>query len=343
MANLFTIPVMPPRMPAPAEREYPISPRENFLRALRHEKPLWMPNTTFGMQFLVPPAYKDAPDFTIKGDSYDWFGTLYKYEEAQGGPTPMGNVFEEVTEWKEKFIFPDLSKVNWMEGAERIVKDPNKVQMAHLGNGTFERLHMSEGFEQALCDILLEPDDCRDFFQAIDKYKIEVVNHIFENFKPDLFGHYDDWSNARAPFFSNETFEHTLLDSAVALSEAVHSKGCHYMIHCCGFMEAWLPYIVNDLKGDLLEIQSLNDIRMILDKYGAKTTPIIPPERYIMYNPDTTPEEARAYARSIVDQYGAHTCEGSGGVCKLIGTRPEIYYAFEDELFNYSLELYKNL
>ncbi len=344
MAKLFPIPVMPPRMPAPTvKRDYPISPRENFLRALRHEKPLWMPNTSFGMQFVVPPAYKDAPDFTIKGDSYDWFGTLYKYEEAQGGPTPMGNVFEEIGEWKEKFIFPDMDKVDWTLGLDKYVKDPNKVQMAHLGNGTFERLHMSEGFENALCDVLLEPDDCRDFFTAIDNYKIEAVKHIFKHYKPDMFGHYDDWSNARAPFFSEDTFKDTLLDSAVALSDAVLSLGCHYMIHCCGFMEAWLPYIVNDLRGDLLEIQSINDIRMILDKYGSKTAPIFPPDPYIMYNPDTTVEEARAYARSIVDNYGAHTCEGSGAVCKLIGSRPDIYYAFEDELYNYSLEKYKNL
>ena len=151
MAKLFPIPVMPPRMPAPTvKRDYPISPRENFLRALRHEKPLWMPNTSFGMQFVVPPAYKDAPDFMIKDDSYDWFGTLYKYEEAQSGPTPMGNVFEEIGEWREKFIFPDLSKVDWKLGLDKFVRDPDKVQMGHLGNGTFERLHMSEGLKVPL-------------------------------------------------------------------------------------------------------------------------------------------------------------------------------------------------
>ena len=344
MANLFTIPVMPPRMPEPTvKREYPISPRENFLRALRHEKPMWMPNTTFGLQFVVPAAYKDAPDFTIKGDSYDWFGTLYKYEAAQEGPTPMGNLFEEIGEWKEKFIFPNLDEVDWTLGLDKFVRNPNRVQMAHLGNGTFERLHMSEGFEQALCDILVEPDDCRDFFTAINNYKIEAVKHILKHYKPDMFGAYDDWSNARAPFFSEDTFKHTLLDSAVAVADAVHGAGCHYMVHCCGFMEPWLPYIVNDLRGDLLEIQTLNDIRMVLDKYGSKTAPIFSPDPYIMYNPDTTEAEARAYARSIVDMYGAHTCEGSGAVCKLIGSRPDIYYAFEDELFNYSLDCYKNL
>ena len=342
MAKLFPIPAMPPRM-APVEREYPISPRENFLRALRHEKPMWMPNNTFAVQYANPKVYRDAPDFMLKEDSYDWFGTFYKYEESQNGPTPMGNVFEEVTEWREKFKFPNLNEVDWKRDLASFERDPHKVQMTHLGNGTFERLHMSEGFEQALCDILLEPEDCHDFFQAIDRYKIEAVNHIYDAYKPDMFGNFDDWSNARAPFFSEETFKNTLLDSAVELADAVHSKGCHYMIHCCGFMEAWLPYIVNDLRGDLLEIQSINDIRMILDKYGSKTTPIFPPDPYIMYNPDTTPEEARAYARSIVDQYGAHTCEGSGAVCKLIGCHPETYYAFEDELFNYSLECYKNL
>ena len=104
-----------------------------------------------------------------------------------------------------------------------------------------------------------------------------------------------------------------------------------------------MPYIVNDIKADVLEIQTINDIRMILDKYGAKTSPIFTPDPYIMYDPDTKVEDVRAYAREIVDKYGAHTCEGAGVVIKPTGTRPDVFYAFEDEIYHYSMERYKNL
>ena len=70
------------------------------------------------------------------------------------------------------------------------------------------------------------------------------------------------------------------------------------MLHCCGKMEAFLPYIVNDIKADILEIQTINDLRMVLDTYGAKTSPIYTPDPYIMYNPATTAEQAREYFAS---------------------------------------------
>ena len=35
------IPIMPPAY-APVERETPITPRENLMRAFNHQKPMWM-------------------------------------------------------------------------------------------------------------------------------------------------------------------------------------------------------------------------------------------------------------------------------------------------------------
>ena len=335
----FDIPVMAPPMPV-VQREYPISPRENLMRAFRHEKPMWMPAIYQSTQWIFPSVFNDLPqDFTKDGE--DWFGTKYKYEAIQSGHTPIPGLFDEIGEWREKMKYPDLQSMDW--GGDAFKLDDNLAAATRLGNGNFERLHMSEGFEQALCDILLEQEECKAFFDRNGQYKIEIFELIHKHYPLDFVCHNDDWANARASFFSNEVFENTLLDSAVALADAVHSKGCGYMLHCCGFMEAFLPYIVNDIKADVLEVQNINDIRMILDKYGEKTSPIYHPDPYIMYDPGLTPDEARAYARKIVDDYGAHTCDGSGAVARLIGSHPESYYAFEDELFHYSLELYSKI
>ena len=62
-----------------------------------------------------------------------------------------------------------------------------------------------------------------------------------------------------------------------------------------------------------------------------------------MYDPETTEQEARAYAREVVDKYGAHTCEGAGVVLRMHGDQPQSYYPFLDELYNYSLEKYASL
>ena len=337
----FRIPLMQPYMP-PAERDYPITPRENIMRVFRHEKPMWMPAIFQSTQWPLCRVFEDIPP-DMDRDGVDWFGTKYKYEAAQEGTTPVPGLFDEIDEWKEKMIYPDLSRVDWKGEAAKFERNNAMALGIRLGNGNFERLHMSEGFEQGLCDILLEQEACKEFFDRNGEYKIEVFNHLNDAYHLDFACHNDDWANAKSQFFSNEVFENTLLDSAVALADAVHAAGCGYMLHCCGMMEAFMPYIVNDIKADILEIQTINDIRMILDKYGAKTSPIFTPDPYIMYDPDTKVEDVRAYAREIVDKYGAHTCEGAGVVIKPTGTRPDVFYAFEDEIYHYSMERYKNL
>lgn len=40
--------------------------------------------------------------------------------------------------------------------------------------------------------------------------------------------------------------------------------------------------------------------------------------------------------------FGAHANKGSGFVVNVTGNRPEIFYAFEDELYQYSLETYRD-
>ena len=339
MAKSFPIPVMPPPMP-PAEHDYPITPGENLMRAFRHEKPLWMPALYESTQWIFPSVFNDMPlDFTKDGD--DWFGTHYRYMEVQNGPTPVPGLFHEVGEWREKLIFPDLNAMDW--GKDHFPLDPNLAQAGRLGNGNCERLHMAEGFEQALMDILLEQDECKALFDRLGEYKIDIYRHIRDAYPLNYVCHNDDWSNARAQFFSMEAFENTLLDSAVAIAEAVHADGLGYMVHCCGKMEVWLPHLVNDIHADVLEIQTINDIRWILETYGDKVSPCILPDPHVMYDPDLTPEAARAHARQFVDRYGAQTCAGAGCCCYLIGNKPETFYAFEDELFNYSRKLYAGL
>jgi len=342
------IPLFAPPMKPVEHDDYPISPRENLLRAFRHEKPMWMPMLNPSTQWCFPPAYRDLPAsnpvacVTNTEMPTDWFGTKYDYA-PDVGPTPVGGIFDEICEWREKMKFPDLDKVNWMEGLENFVRDPSLALATRLGSSCFERLHSSEGFEQCLVDILVEPEECKAFFDRVADYRIDSFRRMNDLFHFDFVVNHDDWSNAKSAFFSPTTFEETLLESAIRISDAIHEAGCLYMAHCCGKMDAFVPYFANEIHADALEIQSINDIRAILDRYGDKLTPMFTPDPYVMYDPATTPEQARAYAREIVDQYGAQTCEGAGVLLKLHGDQPASYYAFEDEIFHYSMEKYAAL
>jgi len=338
----FMIPVFPPPM-EDVVRDYPITEGENLLRMFRHEKPLWMPCLYKATQWAVPRAYSWVSHDRSR-DSVDWFGTCYKYEAIQEGVTPINPLpMKEIAEWRN-IRWPNVADFDWADGYENFKRQENlALACRSLGHGTFEQLHFLEGFEQCLYDLFVETEECAAFFNRMVDYKIDLFNAQNDVYNFDYVCHNDDWSNAKSQFFKCELFEETLLEPTIRLFEEFRSKGVRTMFHTCGKMEAWLPYIVNDLKADLIEIQSINDVAGIIDTYGDKLTVEYMPDPYIMYNPATTAEQARAYARSLVDEFGAHKNKGSGIVVRLSGNIPESYYAFEDEIFNYSLKCYKDL
>jgi hypothetical protein len=338
----FVIPVQPPPMEK-VRRDYPITEGENLLRAFRHEKPMYVPCLYQATQFVIPKPYARGTQ-NRSTDCVDWFGTLYKHEPLQEGVTPIKPFpLKGVAEWRQ-MRWPEINAMDWTEGYSSFKRDENlAIACRCLGNGTFEQLHFSEGFEQCLIDMLTETEECRAFFERLTDFKIDLFNRQNDVYHYDYVCHNDDWSNAKNQFFSCELFEEALLEPSIRLSEAVRSAGCRYMLHSCGRMEIWLPYIVNDLKVDLVEIQSINNIDYILETYGDRLTVEYLPDPYIMYNPATTAEQAREYARSLVDRFGAHKHKGSGLVIRLNGNIPESHYAFEDELYNYSLKLYAGL
>lgn len=54
--NDFKIPVLASKMPK-AQHDYPISERENLMRAFRHEKPRYVPCLYQATQFYIPKAF----------------------------------------------------------------------------------------------------------------------------------------------------------------------------------------------------------------------------------------------------------------------------------------------
>lgn len=94
------IPALSKPMP-PFDPGYPISQRENLLKAFRHEKPAWMPHQYRSTQFALCPANQDMPR-SMTSATDDWFGVQYTFSEAFGTPTPVPGMLDDITQWEEK-------------------------------------------------------------------------------------------------------------------------------------------------------------------------------------------------------------------------------------------------
>ena len=108
-------------------------------------------------------------------------------------------------------------------------------------------------------------------------------------------------------------------------------------------IDPFVPYMVEEIGFDGLEIQAINDIDGILKKYGDRVTVEFHPDPKLTFDPDTTGDMIRAHVRDIVDRYGAGAVPGSGAVMSFISNDAHIFYPMEDEFYEYSRAAYAGL
>jgi hypothetical protein len=336
------IPVMP-KIFSPIKRDYPISPRENLLKAFRHEKPLWMPNFVTSGQLSPPGPNDDAPN--IHSEDYtDWFGVFRKWSESQHSCTPVGTVFDSIYDWDKRITFPNLDALCWDKGADEFVRDENAALHTRFTGGIFQRLHALEGFENALVDMITEPEKCKEFFDIMADFVIDVFHRMHAVYRYDFVMYHDDWGTARGPFFSVELFKETLLEPTKRIYKAIEDAGVIPVSHNCGLVNDFIPYLVDEIGAQGLEIQPINDIKGILRTYGNRcTVEYTSPDPYFFNDPDTTEEQLKRRARETVETYGAHTNPGSGCVTAVFTVNEEMYRVFDEEVYRYSLERYRGL
>jgi hypothetical protein len=321
---------------------FPISERENLLRALNCEKPLWMPNIFDSSQEAPNVSPGETPK--MGEDFTDAFGVRYKFSEAQGSATPVNTVLSGVTEWKKEVVWPDLEQLDVAAAAKGFIRDENLALQTRLFSACFEHLHFLEGFEQALVDLVTEPEACRELFEATVDYYIALFDKKYAVFQYDWVFYNDDWGTAHGPFFSIDTLRETILQPTIRYVKHIRSKGVKVIFHNCGLIDAFVPILVEEVGADALDIQPINDIAGILKRYGDRVTPMLQgPDSFFFYDPDTTLSQVREKARYYVDVYGAHANPGAGAMLMYGAPTEEMYNAFMDEIYEYSMEKYAGL
>ena len=91
----------------------PITPKENMLRMLNGEMPLWVPNQTYDNNAIQPMVMPDAKARAFGGT--DWFGIEWVYEPLTKAAMvkPGTRRLSDLANWKEELPFPDLSAIDW--------------------------------------------------------------------------------------------------------------------------------------------------------------------------------------------------------------------------------------
>jgi hypothetical protein len=258
-----------------------LSPRENYLRTLRHEENEYVP-IGWGLGTVADVAMVGLFSPADYGQEFtgflDGFGVRWVVSDtAIGGkiPAPGEFLLKDVTRWKKDVVIPDLEKFDWPKIMEQEYGffniDRDKQALCFVSNaGVWERLAALMGFEETMIALLEEPEACNELFTAITDHKIRLAEKAAKYYKADVFVQCDDIATERNLFISPNTYRSLIKPHWKRLHNAVKNLGMIPIQHICGYAETCLDDYMETGAEGWNHCQPSNDIAGMLDKYGDK-------------------------------------------------------------------------
>jgi hypothetical protein len=256
-----------------------LSPKENYLRCLRHEEYEYVPIFAFGpggdvgFAGAFPSDVGDASTGFVDGFGVRWVAC----SAAPGGlmPEPGNFILKDITRWKKDIVIPDVEQYDWEkiagDGTGMFPVDRDKVAFNIMcGCGPWERLAALMGFEEAMIAMMEEPEACYDLLTAITDYKIALAKKAAKYYKADTFTNCDDIATQRNLFMSPETYRQLIKPQHTRLNKAVRDSGMIPIQHTCGYAETCVEDYIETGAAGWSAVQTFNDIASLLDRYDGK-------------------------------------------------------------------------
>ena len=292
-----------------------LTPKENFLETLKKDgKPDRLVNQ---YQPFVPIMNDPLQKFTrgnrVRGKtSVDRWGTEILFPEDAPGPMPhvteANKVCPDVTRWQESVKVPDLI-ANCSDGWEDALSAASQVDrseklvLGFMGTGIFEQSHFLMGFEDALMNLLLEPESMQELVDAIAEYRFRYAKLLVDNLHPDIILSHDDWGSKQNVFLPPRVWRQIIKPLQKEIADTIHDCGMIYMHHadciCQPIVTDMVEIGVDIWQGtiaqnDIVEIQRVTEGKLAM--VGGIDGPKVDIE-------NITEEEIRAEVRRAIDTY----------------------------------------
>ena len=322
--------------------DYPISPRENFQRVLKHDNPLWVPTSVNDFNLVLGGELTGLPDlrFDFAERCYwtDLFGCEWEWIPDAGGSMLKPNqvpVLADITEWEKKIVWPDLNEARIKACCEKTMSQSHfhaeKMNYYDFGQGCTERLvAVLGGYTEAMLALAEEPEACRDFMCELSRFHCEMFDKISKYFPTDMIMYHDDWGTERDAFFGERMMDEIVYEPSEIIFKHVKESGVAMLFHTCGCVKRFLPYMVT-LGADFLQLQvRANDVKAYKEQYGDKLGFDLP-----MVGQSS--EELIKYLDQGVNNLG----KNGGMFSTIFGGDEKILWDGMQELYGYSREYYE--
>ena len=316
----------------------PITPRENMMRVMKGEQPMWLPNMNRDMNIVCPDMMPDASARAFGG--IDWFGVDWQYEPLTKAAMvrPGTRRLSDITKWREELVFPDLNDLDWEKDSKELYHMlPNdRFTYFIIYNGIFERLADLTSFEDAFCYLLEEQEELTAFFDKMIEWYIGLIKIARTYYHADMILFHDDMGTQRAPFFSPEIYEELFIPQYQKLTGAVHEQGMFIALHSCGNVRRQIPNFITAGFDAWEGQEGVMDKDEIMETFGDQLVQI----GQYQISGDLTDEEAVEALRHMIET------RGRKGRCayRIRDNRPRKGNTdLEDEMYRCSRKFYDTL
>ena len=169
----------------------------------------------------------------------------------------------------EKYLIPDLNKkdnfIEWEEDLKKYSKEIIVLPTSYVG--IFERSYLVMGFEQLMLHVALKPSIVEMMFDKVTEYKIGIAKKAVElGFKVAHCG--DDLGTQTGGLFSESDFKKLYLPRVKKFWEIYVNAGIPIMLHSCGNIIDYLPYLIDAGLKILEPTQPCMDLKYLKKEYG---------------------------------------------------------------------------
>ena len=221
------------------------------------------------------------------------------------------------------------------------VRAQGMLSMGFMGTGIFEQSHFLMGFEDALCNLLIEPEDTKELIDTIAEYRFTYAKLLVDNLHPDAILSHDDWGSRDQLFFPPDVWRDYFKEHYRRIYGYMRDNGVVVMHHSDSYcqpivkdmaeigIDIWQGALVTN---DIVEIQKELEGDMVI--MGGIDS--------VIDRADQTEEEIRAEVRRCCETYGpgGHfiPCLASG--LKASGIYPLTDPIIDDEVARYNKDTY---
>ncbi len=284
-----------------------ITRRDNILKAYHHQVPDYIPSVS-DCDICYPSVLEEYP--TQLGAYKDSWGVIWHLYEGQAGQIQHPNdpvVVQEITEWKDVVRFPDLDAVDWAAGASKDTASwdrENRISNIVLVNGLWERFYSLSGFENGLCNIMVDPEASFELLSAIADHKIKYLKKLAEYYKPDKIQFHDDYGTERSLIMSVDDWRELIKPNLKKIVEACHALGIIFELYSGGYIVPILEDLIEIGIDAWSPVQNTNEPLVIMEMYRDKLTLVGAFNDRITDSSDAGTEEKRDSIIHTINTFG---------------------------------------